>query len=127
MGAGEVAGTVICRCLANKPDGTEIHMPGDVREYMDQQKTWREKREMNKLAELEKKFKFLEADVKAIIAFLEEQANEKPENYPGAGRIVGSASYERKRMEEIAEYMNAKRIVTVYEEDNPEVLERRDI
>lgn len=79
------------------------------------------------MTELEKKFRFLEADVKAIVAFLEEQANEKPENYPGAGRIVGSASYERKRMEELAAYMNAKRLVTVYEEDHPEVLERRDI
>jgi len=78
---------------------------------------------MNKSLE----FKFLEADVKAIIAFLEEQAKEKPQNYPGAGRIIGSASYERKRMEDLAEYINAKKIITMYEEDHPEVLERKDI
>lgn len=85
----------------------------------------------SRVIELERELRYLKADMLAVMEFLEEDARERQREFSndthGADRIVGRLSEHRKRMQEVREYTKAKSLVTIFEEDNPEYRDRKDI
>jgi len=78
-----------------------------------------------RVRELEKKLKWLQTDVFAVMGFLREEANKRI-NDAGASRIVGRLADEKSRLEAITEYHKSKQFIRQFEEDNPEYGDRNE-
>jgi len=71
---------------------------------------------MKDIKDLEKEFKWLRADVMAIMSFLEYQAVADA-NKPGALRIIMQVNQAREDAERQKKYYEAKAYIATYEED----------
>jgi hypothetical protein len=78
-----------------------------------------------RVRELEKKLKWLQADVMAVMEFLIPMTNDR-NNDAGAGRIISRVAGEKARIEAIAEYHKSKQFIAQFEEDNPEYGDRNE-